>query len=146
MTFMAPFLGAGLSVELLFGLSLLILKKAMKKMAYYPYIMGKNTIDFSYSLNAFKYPLMDSGIMTWEGTQGLLQVIQTCVNTDANALSPHLPSNERTFPFVSIYPTSCSFRVPSESGHRQGNQDYLDSHSTRDNERCKTCQGEVGAP
>lgn len=44
---MAPFLGAGLYVELLFGLSLLILKKALKKMAYYPYIMGKNTIVFS---------------------------------------------------------------------------------------------------
>lgn len=77
------------------------------------------TIYFSllYASSALKYLPMELGIMTWEGTQILLEVK---LNTDTIALSSNLPSDAKMLPFVYNYPTSCLFIAASELVHRQG--------------------------
>ena len=84
---------------------------------------------------------MESGIMTWKGTQVLLEVK---LNPDTIPFSLNLSSNAKTLPFVYNCLAFCWFIEASESVHRRGCRGYSGSPSAADAEQYKTCPGAVG--
>lgn len=143
---MVRFLSTSLCVELFMCIFSYNLQKKMKKMVLLSPPHGWeycHHIFFLYFIPILSVNIspMESAIMTWEGTQVLLEVK---LNPDTIPLSLNLSSNAKMLPFVYNCLAYCWFIEASESAHRWGHRGYLGSPSAADAERYKACLGAVG--